>query len=368
MIILNGEYRTPLYEQIYTYYKSMILEGHLKPGFLLPSIRELSASLCVGKNTVIMAYDRLMAEGYVASKQRVGFVVENIGADALRGTDIPQIQELCHIEERQEWPQMASQMTDANSFEVDFKYGAFDSQMFPLEAWRKITNDILLSSDSAEKLSAYGDPQGELPLREEICDYLHESRGVNCVPDQIVIDSASQTAIMKLLLLFDKDKHSVVVDDPVFDGLSEAAKSLGYEVQAIPIARVAYGAEYLTAIEKVSPKLVFVIPSHQFPTGAIMPLTTRIQLLAWAVKNDAYILEDDYDSEYRYHSRPIPSLQSIDRWQRVVYMGTFSKSLSPALRLSYLVLPPKLLARYNRQLGSLYCSVPWFGQEIIKDS
>lgn len=365
MMPLDSKNGISFYEQIYMYYRSMILEGYCEPGFRLPSIRSLASDLCVSKNTVIMAYDKLMSEGYVANKQRSGFIVEDIGIDALVNVDMSQVQVLCSIKERQAQSPSAAQVEDAIPCEVDFKYGALDSRTFPLNTWRRIANTVLLSDEAARMMSVYGDPQGELPLRKEICKYLHRSRGVNCVPDQVVIESESQTAVMKLLLLFDKNKHTIAIDDPVYDGLSDAAENLGYELRPIPVSAAAEEGAYLAALEKASPKLIFTIPSHQFPTGAIMPLTTRIQLITWAVQNDAYILEDDYDSEYRYHSHPISSLQSIDKWQRVIYMGTFSKSLSPSLRLSYLVLPPKLLDRHRRQLNSHYCSVPWLEQEIV---
>lgn len=365
MMYLDNASGIPLYEQIYTYYREMIFNGSIEPGFRLPSIRALASDLCVSKNTVIMAYDRLVSEGYIANKQRSGFVVEHIGADALLDVPIPSVGELSDVEMRQGWLRSRNRLENNTSYEIDFKYGSFDSRLFPLDSWRKIANDVLLSDETAKRMSVYGDPQGEVSLREEICKYLHRSRGVNCVPEQVVIDGVSQTTLTKLLLLFDREKHTVAIDDPVYNGLMDAAQNLGFRVYPIPVMGENKEGAYLEALKQSMPKLVFVIPSHQFPTGKIMPLSLRVQLIAWAVRNDAYILEDDYASEYRYHSRPTPSLQSIDKWERVIYMGMFSKSFSPALRISYLVLPPKLLHRYHRYLDGHYCSVPWFEQEVM---
>ncbi|MCG8485688.1 MAG: PLP-dependent aminotransferase family protein, partial [Clostridia bacterium] len=225
----------------------------------------------------------------------------------------------------------------------------------------KLTNQSL--NTAIEQLSSYNEPKGEIGLRIEIMKYLNQYRGIRCNPEQIIICSGTQPCLNLLCQLFKNDFNHLAMEDPGYDGARYVFENLGYQVIPIDVKRDGID---ITQLARTSAKLLYITPSHQFPMGCVTSIQKRLKLLDWAVKNEGIIIEDDYDSELRYSGRPIPSLQCNDFNERVVYIGTFSKSLSPALRMSYMVLPKRLLNQYNTVFTEYESSVPWLNQKTLE--
>ena len=257
--------------------------------------------------------------------------------------------------------ELSSFNDDPLLYKYNFQYGIFDDSIFPYSLWKRLTAEALLSIDS-KKINFYNHKQGELDLRMEIMNYLKTFRGVSCSADQIIICSGNQHALDLICKIFSKCDLKVAFEEPGYDGARIVFENNNFEIHPIPVK--SHGIDILK-LENSSAKLVYITPSHQFPTGVVMPIQNRIHLLYWAAENNGVIIEDDYDSEFRYHSRPIPSLQSIDKNERVIYLGTFSKALSPGLRMSYMILPKWLLPKYNEMFGGYYPTVPWLQQKIL---
>lgn len=217
---------------------------------------------------------------------------------------------------------------------VDFSPYAIDTRSFPYNVWRKISRNVLL--DDSEELLMAGDGQGEYSLRSEIADYLHHARGVNCRPENIVLGAGNEYLEILLTQLLGGNK-TVLMENPGYPQAYHTFRNMGYRVVTVPADEQGLSGGTVRA---AAPELVYMMPSHQFPTGSVMPLGRRLELLAWAAEQEErYLIEDDHDSEYRYRGKPIPSLQSVDGLGKVIYLGTFSKSIAPSLRTSYMVLP-----------------------------
>ena len=382
MISVDPESKKALYLQIYEAIKSDITEGALKTGDKLMPIRKLAESLNVSRNTVENAYAQLLAEGYVISRSGSGYVVCDV--------DFTPISEASAEKDRAATgggraractpaaigrvsPALAeepcagqSNTPHAPAIEFDFTYGDRPRGSFPEVAWRKLTGDALFSVDS--RANAYGDALGEMELRREIARRIHATRGVNCEPEQVVLQAGTQAALGNLLDLFDPMRDGIAMENPGYDGATAVFRNRGFRITPLPLS-VHLGDEaqaaYIRVLRASGAKLAFCTPSNQFPLGMTMPLSMRVQLIEWAAERDGYILEDDYCREFRYTERPIPSLQSLDTRDRVVYMGTLSKVLSPALRMSYVVLPPQLLDRWREKFARHYCPVPWLSQKVL---
>jgi len=353
MIVLNEQADKPLYFQIYKQLKDKILSGELVENSKLPSTRVLAKTLNVGRNTVEYAYLQLCSEGYIESKVGSGFVINKIDNISYSAA------------EKQNLPNDPRNLNDGTVFDYkyNFQYGKLNPNDFPLKLWRKYTN-YSLSSLSVKNIVAYNDRQGEIELRMEIMKYLKMSRGVHCQPEQIVICAGTQPCLTLLCQLFRQYSTDIAFEDPAYDGARDVFINNGYNV--VPIMLEEDGID-LAQLEKTSAKIVYITPSHQFPTGTVLPIRKRMNLLDWALRKDAIIIEDDYDSELRYNSKPIPSLQNLDIKDRVVYIGTFSKILAPALRLSYMVLPQPWLDRYQKKFGKYNNPVPWLQQKTLEN-
>ncbi|RXJ04640.1 PLP-dependent aminotransferase family protein [Anaerobacillus alkaliphilus] len=318
----------PLYIQVYQKIKIDILAGKLKSGDKLPSKRSLAKHLEISINTVEAAYQQLIAEGYVVSQPKRGVFVQQLESQLpLTKSEIV--------------------LKEANSpkWFIDFSQGMIDTDHFPLSQWRKYTN---LALDDLANLQL-GHYQGEFTLRKEISSYIYEARGVTCSPEQIVIGAGTQYLLKLLLMLFDLGT-TVAMEDP---GFHRARMSFGEAgMNVLPVTIDKDGLNF-NQLYETRAKLFYCTPSHQFPLGAIMPIGDRQKLLQWATEQDSFIIEDDYDGEFRYEGKPIPALQGLDKGKRVIYLGTFSKSLVPAIRLNFLVLPPQLLKRYQENLSHI---------------
>jgi GntR family transcriptional regulator/MocR family aminotransferase len=356
MIVLQENSNDSLYFQIYKQIKEKIFLGQIIEGSKLPSTRILAKTLQVSRNTVENAYLQLCSEGYVVSKACSGFIVEKL--DSVLST---QLKREDAINNEDNLKTAHSENSNA-IYKYNFQYGRLQAQDFPLRIWRKISNKCL-SSLSVENMTSYNERKGELELRIEIMKYLNNSRGVSCNVEQIIICSGIQVCLSLLCQLFKKHSTQIAFEDPGYPGARDVFINNEYNV--IPIALEEDGIN-LEQLENSSAKIVYITPSHQFPTGSVMPIQKRLKLLDWAIRKDGIILEDDYDSELRYSSRPLPSIQSIDSSGHVVYIGTFSKALAPGLRLSYMVLPESWLERYHNIFKKYNSSVPWLQQKILQ--
>ncbi len=335
----------PFYEQLYQFIKSEIISGKYPYLAKLPSKRQLSAHLQCSQNTVQNAYSQLIAEGYISSKPKSGFYV-----CALDG--------IVNIKNK---PVILNKQEDASEIcRYDFSYNGVDAENFPFSIWRKLTKEAIDEYDRT--LLKIGHTQGSYELRVSINNYLHQSRGVNCSPEQIIVSSGTEFLFQLIIQLLDTDTL-YALENPGYEKLNLVFKSNRAWYKAVSVDENGIMSEEL---RESGANVVCVTPSHQFPTGVIMPVGRRLTLLKWASeKTNRYIIEDDYDSEFKYSGKPIPSLQSLDSENRVIYMGAFSKSLSPSMRVSYMVLPEQLLRSYYEKLTFYICPVPNIEQKAL---
>jgi len=243
----------------------------------------------------------------------------------------------------------------------DFQYGHLCPQDFPQNIWRKVSIKALASLN-AEDMIMYSDPKGELGLRKKLAEYLRKSRGVSCSAEQIILCSGLESALSLLSQLFRNTYSQIAFEEPGYFGAREIFEHNGFRTVSVCVDKDGVNVNEL---EKISAQVIYVTPSHQFPTGAVLPIQKRLLLLEWAVKNNGLIIEDDYDSELRYNSRPIPSISSVSGNNNVIYIGTMSKSLSPSLRVSYMVMPQKWMKRYNEEFKLYQSPVSIIQQRIL---
>ncbi|WP_051353056.1 PLP-dependent aminotransferase family protein [Thalassobacillus devorans] len=329
--IKKGDEHPAIYKQIYTQLKDLILEEALTER-KLPSKRKLAQDLGVSVNSVAHAYEQLLAEGYIYSVERKGYMVEDITRYIKKDW------------ENDPFPEELKENGKQESFqpEVTFSHIATDAEHFPFKKWRRYQQNVI--NHHKKQLSILPHPQGPYELRQSIATMIALTRGVRCRPEQIIIGSGTQPLIHKLMSLQPRST-TIAVENPGYQRFYQLLKDMDFTVEPIDLDDQGISVEAFT---DRCPKWVFVTPSHQFPTGTIMPINRRIKLLNWAAESpDRYIVEDDYDSEFKYETDHIPSLQSLDRNRQVIYTGTFSKTLLPSLRISYMVLPPDLLKRYR---------------------
>lgn len=343
---IDTEGGTTLYLQLYEYIKSEIQAGRIACSTKLPSKRKLSAHLNISQNTIQTAYDQLIEEGYVLPVERKGFFV-------------CRLDNMVSLESAGKTGAMENEANDQTAV-YDFSYHGVDMPNFPFSIWRKITKEVINEYDT--ELLRSGDIQGYANLRSSIAGYLRQSRGVNCSADQIVVSAGTEYLFQLLIQLLGRD--SVYgIENPGYEKLNLLFSSSRAKFKAISIDNEGM---VLEDIRKSGADVICITPAHQFPSGGIMPINRRIQILNWANEcKDRYIIEDDYDSEFKYSGKPIPALQGLDSSGRVIYMGAFSKSLSPSLRISYMVLPEKLLKEFKERMSFIICPVPMIEQKVL---
>ena len=344
-----------LYEQIYEHIRQEIKEGKLLAGERLPSTRSLAEYLQVARSTVDYAYDQLLSEGYIEARPYKGYFVcsledlvllDNTVASRIQEADVT----ISLAEKRKE------------QYRYDFSPNAIDMSGFPFGVWKRITKNIL--NDGNQELFSHGEPQGDYDLRLTISRYLHSQRGVNCTPEQIVIGAGNDYLLMLLEKILGKNLL-IAMENPTYKRAYRIFKSFSYEV--IPIGIDESGIK-VSELVKEDVKAAYVMPSHQFPTGTVMPIGRRMELLKWAAAGEnRYLIEDDYDSEFRYHGKPIPALQASDKHGKVIYIGTLSKAIAPAIRISYMVLPAELLQRFLNECYFYSCTVSRIDQRIVNE-
>jgi GntR family transcriptional regulator / MocR family aminotransferase len=329
----------PLFRQLYLGLRSAILSGQLHAGERLPSSRDLAEQFHVSRTVVVLAYDQLLAEGYVEGRRGSGTFVADVGARS-RGSRTTTAQ--LRLSRFGKAAAMASVRATfparrTASLRYDFSYGRSPVERFPLETWRR------LLMQRARKASVhthhYGSPMGEQKLRDAIAAHLRRSRAVICEADQVIIVNGSQQALDLLSRTLLDRGDTVAIEDPGYQGGREVFLAAGARLTPVPVDEEGLIPSKLPR----NARLAFVTPSHQFPTGAVLTLARRLALLAWAKKAGAVIIEDDYDGEFRYEGQAVESLQGLDSEGRVVYIGTFSRTVFPALRIGYLVAPKPLV-------------------------
>lgn len=335
LLMLNPNSKEPLYIQLYQHFKNAIEQNRIVKGEKLPSIRGLAKSLAVSKITVEKAYQQLLSEGYISNFDRSRYTVnkfEDIGWETAAVAAVATYQPPPAAEAR---------------IVYDFASGEMDINGFDFSLWKRYISKVFLNK---ERLVGYGHIRGELELRTQIAKYIQKSRGVYTQPDQIIVGAGVQNLLNVLCSLLKPEHKSIAFEEPGFKNGRRIFTDHAFSI--IPV-KMRHDGIAMEELVKSGAKLVYLSPSHQFPTGYIMPVGKRTRLLKWAQAVDGTIIEDDYDSEFRYFGRPIPALKGLDNAGRVVYLGSFSKVIPPSIRISYLVLPERLLALY-RQNSSLY--------------
>ncbi|HEY9623479.1 MAG TPA: PLP-dependent aminotransferase family protein [Crinalium sp.] len=352
VITLSDHALLPLHRQLYEELRRAILTGRLSPRQRIPSTRALAKSLGISRATVTLSYEQLLSEGYLETAMGSGtFVCAQLPDDLLQSGPV--------VDDRPSTPRSiqlstyGATLTSAElirlpdpALAINFSYGRPAFDQFPMDLWRRLVSRYChLNPDMMDYATDSG---GYFPLREAIARYLSRARAVQCDPQQVIIINGSQQALDLMTRLLVNRDDRVALENPGYLGARRTFLAYGACLCPVPVDASGMVVSDLTAIPDV--KLVYVTPSHQFPTGAVLSLPRRLELLAWAQKTGAVILEDDYDSEYRYggrsatqDNRPIPALQGLDTGSSVIYIGTFSKVLFPALRLGYLVVPPNLV-------------------------
>jgi len=335
----------PLYRQVYLRLRDSILSGSLEPGQRLLSSRTLASQMGISRNTVLQAYLQLEVEGYIRASQGSGHYVSSLLAYAPPATAATSGA-----------ARTSAPPTIRNAFEfvpaslrqpipaVPFRINLPELETFPVDTWARLQAAVLREAGRSNALgSLLGEAhaQGDLSLRQAIADHVSIARGVRCSADTVVITAGAQHAIDLLLRVLTQPGDSVGLEDPCFPGALSAARAAACRVVPLPVD--AQGADLAAAAAPAGLRLLLVCPSKQFPLGMTMSLPRRLTLIDWARRSGAWIIEDDYDSEYRFEGQPIPSLQGLDGGDHVLYVGTFSKVLFPSMRTGFIVCPPALV-------------------------
>ena len=332
---------------IYDLLRTQITDGTLPPGAKAPSTRGMAAEMGVSRTTVTAAYEQLAAEGYLlTSTGRAAIVANPITRPAAprrpqgrHAISAPRLSDFAHRMLQNGLPALAH----ITAAKFDFLYGAVASRDFPTLAWRRAYQAELLQQ---QQRLYYAPPEGDASLRKEVQGYLRRARGLSCDAEQILVVHGSQQGIDLCARLLLNAGDAFVFEDPGYLMARRCFEATGAQCLPIPVDAHGMDTSLLPKVSNV--RLAYVTPSHQFPLGGVLPITRRQELLHWAQNQDAWIVEDDYDGEFRYGQRPIDALQSIDNEGRVIYVGTFSKTLSPQLRIGYLVLPTELVASFRQ--------------------
>ena len=341
---LDPASRVPLYQQLYRSLAGEIRSGALPAGTRMPGKRSLAEALGVSVNTVDGAYQMLAAEGYLASRARSGFYVQEY--PALPGRPEPPAA-----------PAPAAAPAGP-SVRFDLSTGGVDTRLFPFRTWARLQKELLYTSP---QLLARGDPRGDIQLRQALAGYLEEYRGVRCTPGQIVVGAGIEYLLSLLAPLL---PGPAAVEDPGYPRARQVLENSGRPCRLIPVDEGGLSVADLAASDAA---VCYVTPSHQFPTGVTMPAPRRAELLGWAAAaSGRYIIEDDYDSEFRFDTRPLPSLQGMAGGDGpVIYLSTVARSLAPGIRIAYMVLPRSLLPAWQERYSLYSATVGRFEQQTL---
>jgi GntR family transcriptional regulator/MocR family aminotransferase len=357
---LDGTSAVPLYRQLYSGVRESILAGRLAPGAGLPSSRSLAEELGVSRNTVTLAFDQLVAEGYIQGSPRSGTRVAAMPARAPRAKPSrgpgPSARGRAIADAR------LPALTRGESPAVPFRVGVPALDQFPSRLWSRLASRRW----RRQPLLDYGEPGGYSALREAIADYVRLARGVRCLTEQVIITSGSQQGVDLAARVLLDPGDAVWMEDPGYTGARTALQASGARLVPLPVDADGLIVE---EGERAAPRarLAYASPSHQFPLGVTMSASRRLALLRWAARAGAWVLEDDYDSEFRYDARPLASLQGMDEDGRVIYVGTFSKTIFPALRLGYLIVPLELVNVFRAARAVSDRQSPTMEQAVLAD-
>ena len=334
----------PLFQQIYNGLRKAILSGAFQRGQKLPSTREVAEQLGISRTVVLLAYDQLLAEGFTVGRSGSGTYV-SADVNVRRSTRAEESAKLSlsrfGSSAAAAWSRMTFAQSSTPSLPYDFVYGRSDLETFPFEMWRR----MLLRCARRAPVSEldYGPAAGNVALKEAIATHLLRSRAVICDPSQVLVVNGSQQALDLIARVLIERGDRVAIEDPSYQGTREVLRAAGARLLPVAVDRDGLDPDRLPA----SACAAFVTPSHQFPTGAILPLARRLALLDWAKRKSAVIVEDDYDGEFRYEGQPLESLQGLDREGRVIYIGTFSRTVFSSLRIGYLITPRRLVPAFT---------------------
>ncbi|CAG0930113.1 MAG: HTH-type transcriptional regulatory protein GabR [Rhodocyclaceae bacterium] len=366
-ISLDPKSRQSLQAQLYEQVRKLILGGRLKPGTPLPASRALAGQLGVSRNTVMLAYERLSAEGYLQTREAIGtFVSFELPEDCLTAKRLASANEnrVQDFAARRAivFEGRAQAVVNERRLAYDFWLGRPDPHSFPIKAWRRLINRKLVTAGTC--LTEYRDPSGLIDLRQTIADHIGPARGINVAPDQIVIVAGCQEGLNLTARLLLREGMSVAIENPAYQGAAYLYES--YRARLMPIC-VDENGLCVDELPQEGAALLYVTPSHQYPMGFTLSLERRLRLLDWAWRTGTYIVEDDYDSDFRYRGSPIAALMGLDSHGCVIYMGTFSKSIGAGLRLGYLVVPKHLAAPVRTAKALLDNGHPWLEQAVLAE-
>lgn len=358
----------PLHMQLFEGIRRLILTGQLTAGARLPPTRELAQTLRISRNTARLAYDRLAAEGYIEARHGAAtYVAVQVPDTTFRAAQCPAAPSgaaaaMAGPSRHAAFEARVQDIFDDADSPIDFALGRPDTSAFPARLWRELLGQVLADARLRSAITRYGDPAGFAPLREAIARHLALARGLRVQPEQVAIVSGSQEGLHLASRLACDPARAIGVEDPCYQGALYLFRALGAKVQGVPVDEAGIEVERLPASGFA---LLYVTPSHQYPTGVTLSLERRLALLDWAQRSDSLIVEDDYDSDFRYDGPPLTALAGLDPYQRVLYLGTFSKSLGPALRLGYLVVPPWLVGSTRTALGLMTGGHDLLGQAVL---
>lgn len=345
---LDHKSKIPLYEQLYLKIRSLISKGELSEGERLPSERGLASNLQISRNTVALAYEQLCAEGYVEPRAQSGYYVNKIEGVSEKKFNC--------LEDKKEENILKKE------YKYDFSPFSLCKESFPYRMWDRLYRKCLC--DGGEELFNLGEHQGDLKLREAIAKYLFGYRGLVVKPENMIIGAGTGYLLQLLEHLLD-EKLELAMENPTYMQAYKIFSSLNRKIVAVNLDDNGLSIKQL---EKTDAEVVYLTPAHQFPKGIVMPITRRREILDWACKGDGrYIIEDDHDSEFRYKGLPIPPMKAIDNQDKVIYLGTFSRTIAPAIRIGFMVLPDSLLYVYREKLEFLACTVPRVEQAVLTE-
>jgi GntR family transcriptional regulator / MocR family aminotransferase len=357
--------QTAIQQQVIQHLRRMIQEGALPPGSKVPSTRSLSEQLHVSRGSVVIAYHHLAAEGYLETQSASAtFVSRSLPESFIQATKTdepkPAFVDPCPF--KSSVPPLQLFDPEQDKLICDFRMGRAEKAFFPMKAWRRLLPECLGGAEHS--LSQYGDPAGYRPLRAAVCDHLLRARGVRCSPHQVIIVAGCQEGLNVIARVLVTPGSSVAVEDPCYQGAAGVFEAHHANLIPIPLDEAGLDVQVLATSEA---KLAYVTPSHQFPLGSTMSLDRRKSLINWATERNAYVIEDDYDSDFRYERSPLSAVKAFDTAERVIYIGTFSKSIGAGLRLGYVIVPPQLMEASTAAKALINNGHPWLDQAVMAE-